>query len=118
MPASMAATSSRDSGCVRSSPKTSPTNTGWICRMAMVIDAPSRLHAAHAPGRHRAREPLERERADVVGLDHTLDGRGGPRGDEDLAGARLAAEPRGQVGDRPDRSVVEAPLEADGADGG
>src|SRR6185312_6301129 len=36
MPASIAATSSGASGRVISMPDTSPTNTGWICRISMV----------------------------------------------------------------------------------
>src|SRR5437762_377347 len=39
MPASIAATSSRDKGCLRSTPETSPTKTGWIWRMETAIAA-------------------------------------------------------------------------------
>src|SRR5262245_25071554 len=39
MPASIAAASSRESGRVMSTPDTSPTNPGWICRIAMLIAA-------------------------------------------------------------------------------
>src|SRR4051812_25530922 len=35
----MAATSSRDKGCSRSTPETSPTKTGWIWRMDTAIEA-------------------------------------------------------------------------------
>src|SRR5213078_2235203 len=39
IPASMAATSSGESGCAMSSPDTSPTNAGWIWRMDRLIGA-------------------------------------------------------------------------------
>src|ERR1700722_1704588 len=43
MPASIAATSSRDRGCVMSIPDTSPANVGVICRMVAGTVLSSRL---------------------------------------------------------------------------
>src|SRR5882762_386268 len=63
-------------------------------------------------------QPFERERANLLEVGHVLDAGGDPLGDQDLAAFGLAAEPRGQVRDRPDGAVVPAALEADGADRG
>src|SRR5437762_3294564 len=68
-------------------------------------------------GRDRLRQSLQRERAYLLGLDQILHVPRHPQGDEDLAGLGLAAQTRRQVGDRADRAVVPAALEADGADG-
>src|SRR5882672_9798560 len=63
MPASMAATSSRESGLPRSTPDTSPTNTGWICRIETVIDPslsqarPERARSASRSTRLNPRPP-------------------------------------------------------------
>src|SRR5712691_5524118 len=68
-------------------------------------------------GRDRLRQSLQRERAHLLGLDEILHFPRHPQGDEDLTGLGLAAQTRRQVGDRTDRAVVPAALEADGADG-
>src|SRR6266545_2372561 len=47
IPASMAATSSGESGLAMSTPDTSPTNTGWIWRMDVFIVAGAYLEGAH-----------------------------------------------------------------------
>jgi len=49
-------------------------------------------------------------------LDHhrALDRHENARTDQDLTGLSFVAKTRGDVGYRPDRGVVEAPLEADG----
>ena len=78
----------------------------------------SAVNPDDAGGRHRAVEALERQLADVLDLDVALELRDHPARDQDLAGLGLAAEPRGEVGDRADGAVVEPSLEADGADGG
>src|SRR5262249_38971107 len=104
-------------------PDTSPTNTGWICRTEMAIDG-SLSQPAHAPNRYRSRQTLERDRPEIVRFDHALHGSGHPSRDEDLPGSGLATEPCRQVRDGPDRAVIEpaleieAPVEADGSDGG
>src|SRR5207249_1892428 len=75
-----------------------------------------RPHAKHVEGRHRPREAAERQLAERLDLHQVLDRGVEPARDEDLAAARLAAQPRGEVGHGADRPVVPAPLEADGAE--
>src|SRR6266566_2413653 len=113
----MAATSSGVSGLARSTPDTSPTNTGWIWRMAIVIDA-SLSQPAYAPNRNRSGQPLEGQWPHVLGLDQALDGPRDPGRDQDLSAGGLTTQPCRQVRDGPDRAVVHATLEADGADRG
>src|SRR5437763_12090297 len=66
----------------------------------------------------RAREAAQRQRADVLGLHQRFDLGVHRLAHEDLAVARLLAEPRAEVRHGADRRVVEASLEADAADGG
>src|SRR5207302_1031421 len=113
----MAVTSSAVSGIAKSTPDTSPTNTGWIWRTAIVIDA-SLSQPAYAPNRNRSCQPLEGQRPHVLGLDQALDGPRDPGRDKDLSAGGLTAQPCRQVRDGPDRAVVHATLEADGADRG
>src|SRR5687767_11167330 len=63
-------------------------------------------------------EALERQLADRLDVGQVLHRALHPAGDQDLAGARVAAEAEGQVGDGADRTVVPPALEADGADRG
>jgi len=69
-------------------------------------------------GRRGLEQALEGQRAHLLAFDEIFQGSGDARCDEDLPALGLAAEPRGQVGDRADCAVVPASLEADGADGG
>src|SRR5206468_12008661 len=73
-------------------------------------------HTNHAEGLDAPEKALETQRAYFYALDQILEGPRDARRHEDLSALRLAAEPRGQVGDRADGAVVPAPLEADGAD--
>src|SRR6266498_235298 len=75
-----------------------------------------RSQADHAVGRDGFEQALERQRADFLALDEVLECCRDARGDEYLPALGLAAEPRGQVGDRPDSAVVPTPFEADRAD--
>src|SRR5882672_10228051 len=75
-----------------------------------------RPRAKHVEGRHRSREAAQRQLAERLGLDEALDRGVEAARDEDLAAARLAAEPRGEVGHGADRAIVPAALEADGAE--
>ena len=75
------------------------------------------LEPQDVEGRDGLGEPLEGERAHLLGLDEVLHFRGHPRGDEDLAGLGFAAEARRQVGDGADSPVVPASLETYAADG-
>src|SRR6185369_12144098 len=63
-------------------------------------------------------EALELERADGIELEDPVERGHGLAVGEDLAGLRLGAEARGEVGDVADGSVVPAALEADGAERG
>src|SRR4029450_1354903 len=83
----------------------------------MVMDG-SLSQVAHAPNRYGSGQTLQRDRPEIVRFDHTLHGSGHPGRDEDLPGGGLAAEPRRQVRDGPDRAVVQAALEANGSYGG
>src|SRR5882672_10871447 len=69
----------------------------------------------HVERSDRPPEAAQRQLAERLRLDKILDRRIEPARDEDLAAARLAAEPRREVGHGADRSVVPAALEADGA---
>src|SRR3972149_2162244 len=72
----------------------------------------------HVMGRHVSAEALQRQLAHRL-TDHDLLDRGvGALVGEDLAAARLAAQPRGHDHDRADGGVVVAALEADAAEGG
>src|SRR6266568_5896046 len=78
----------------------------------------ARSQASHAPNGYGAREALERQRIQLLRVDHALDsGRHASR-DEDLPSLGLSAQPRREVRDRTDRAVVHAAFQADGADGG
>src|SRR5262249_20766525 len=77
-----------------------------------------RLETDDAESRDRPRQALERERADLLALDEVLEGARHTRGDEDLAGLGLVAEPGGEIGDGADGAVVPTPLEADGPERG
>src|SRR5687767_3012223 len=72
--------------------------------------------ASDVPYGHRPRQPLERQGADILGLDQRFRRRRHPAGHEDLARTGLAAQPRRQIRDGADRAVIHASLEADGAD--
>src|SRR5213592_3082717 len=75
------------------------------------------LQPAHAEGRNRSLEALEVELADRLGVDQRPGLGVDALADEDLAGGGLGAEAGGEVGHAADGAVVEAALEADGADG-
>src|SRR5262245_65407379 len=64
-------------------------------------------------GRRGFQEPLEAELADGLGLDLSFHGRVNALAHEYLATPRRVAEPRGEVGYRADRAIVESPFEAD-----
>src|SRR5262245_51124826 len=117
IPASIALTSSGESGLAMSIPDTSPTNTGWICRTEMAMDG-SLSQPAHAPNRYRSRQTLQRDRPEIVRFAHALHGARDPGRDEELGGGGFAAEPCGAVRNGPDRAVVQTALEANGPDGG
>src|SRR5689334_1938049 len=68
-------------------------------------------------GRDRLREAAQRERPDRLAVDHVRKGRLGLRIEDDLARARVTAEPRGEVRHVADRGVFPALLEADHAEG-
>ena len=72
----------------------------------------------HVEGRHRAGESLERQLPESLGVHEPVDRCQDARRRQDLAGLRLAAETEGKVRDGPDRAVVPATLEPDGADRG
>ncbi len=63
------------------------------------------------------RKPLRLSFADRLHLHQVFHTSQEALGDEDLTRSRLPTEAGGEVGDRSDGAVVEAPLEADGADG-
>src|SRR5262249_35222753 len=99
-------------GCGPASPAPRAAHTG------VRRGAPRRLGRSAAPaddlvGRHRPMESLERQIADVIGLDLRLDESEDALADEDLAALGLVAQPRRQVGDAADRRIVEALVEAD-----
>src|SRR5439155_1328459 len=71
----------------------------------------------HVVGRDRALESLERQLADRLGVDQVAGGGVDALTDENLPGGRLRAQAEGEIGDGPDGAVVQAALEADGADG-
>src|SRR5262249_56136296 len=78
----------------------------------------SRPQADYAEGGDGPQGTLESQHAHFLALDEILEGGRHARGDEHLASLGLAAQARGQVGDRADGTVVPATLEADGPDGG
>src|SRR2546425_1388961 len=65
--------------------------------------------------RHRLEEAAQLQRPHRIGIDELRDLVLGLRVEQDLAGARLAAQPRRQVGHVADRGVLPALLEADHA---
>src|SRR6267378_512790 len=87
----------------------------WAPRVLVPIK--QRNRARIPASRHRAMKALQLELADRLDLRKLARRRVYPLADQDLAARRLAAEPRGEVGHRADGAVVEAPLEADRADG-
>src|SRR5262249_52022473 len=100
---------SSSSGC--SATHTGPGTTGRS-------DAGSGLlQAEHVEGGNGPGEALQRQNAQLFELDQRLDRPEDALRDQDLAGLRLAAEPRGHVGHGADRPVVHSALEADRADG-
>src|SRR5271168_3521308 len=66
--------------------------------------------------RQRSPYPLERKLPDRLDGNGILDCHQHTRTDEYLTGPCFVAKARGDVGYRPDGGVVEAPLEADGAE--
>src|SRR5690349_3846309 len=96
----------------------------WFCtrrRGALIGDrAPSPNSGGTFEGeaRHGMREALERELAHGLEVAHAVEHRHGLAIGEDLAGLRLGAEPRGEVGDVADRGIVPAAFEADRAERG
>ena len=69
----------------------------------------------HIVSRQRSPDPLQLELTDGLDLHGILDLRQHPRTNQDLPWLRFIAEPRGNIGHRPDSGIVEAALEADGA---
>src|SRR5882757_3067576 len=67
---------------------------------------------------HRPPDALQRDLADAFAVDKGHHGGVHLAVDEDLAVARFAAKPRGEIDHRSDRRIVEAALEADAAQGG
>ena len=78
--------------------------------------SPCRSRIKNIVRRQRPPDPLQLELTHRLDLHGVLNGHQHPRTDEDLPGLRLVAEPRGDVGDRADGGIVEATLEADGAE--
>ena len=77
------------------------------------------LHGSdHIVRRQRPPDPLQLELADWLDLHSVLDFRQHPRTNEDLSWLGFIAKPRGNIGYRADSGIVEATLEADGAEGG
>ena len=72
--------------------------------------------ADHIVRRQRPPDPLQLELTDWLDLHGVLDLRQHSRADEDLPRLGFIAEPRGDVGHRPDGGIVEASLEADRAE--
>jgi hypothetical protein len=72
----------------------------------------------HIVSRQRPPDPLQLELTDQLDLHCILDLRQHPRTDEDLSRLGLVAQARRDVGHRADGSIVEASLEADGAERG
>jgi hypothetical protein len=70
----------------------------------------------HIIRRQRPPDPLQLELADWLDLDGVLDLRQHTRTNQDLSRLGFIAKPRGNIGHRPDGRVIEAPLEADGAE--
>src|SRR5262245_51650304 len=77
-----------------------------------------RLESHELHRRNRPRESLEGEGRELFELPDVFQLRRQARRGEDLAGFRLAAETRGEVGHRTDGAVVPAALESDPADRG
>ena len=74
--------------------------------------------ADHIVRRQRSPDPLQRELTHRLDLHGVLDLRQHSRADEDLPRLGFIAQPRGDIGYRPDGGIIEAPLEADGAERG
>src|SRR5262245_46646959 len=74
------------------------------------------LQRAQLEGRHRLQEAAQRERADRLDLGDVADLALDLSVDDDLAGARLRAQARRQVGHVADRGIFPALLEADHAE--
>ena len=72
--------------------------------------------AYHIISRQRPPDPLQLELADRLNRHGVLDLCQHPRTDEDLPRLGFVAEPRRDVGYGPYSGLVEAPLEADGAE--
>ena len=70
----------------------------------------------HIVSRQGPPDPLEHKLTHRLDLHSSLDLHQHSRADEDLTRLCLIAQPRGDVGYRPDGGVVEASLEADGAE--
>ena len=70
----------------------------------------------HIVRRQRPPDPLQLELAHRLDLHGVLDLRQHPRTDEDLSRLGFIAKARGDIGYRPDGGIVEAALEADGAE--
>ena len=70
----------------------------------------------HIVRRQRPPDPLQLELTDRLDRHGVLDLHQHPRTDEDLPRLGFIAKPRGDVGNRPDSCIVEASLEADGAE--
>ena len=70
----------------------------------------------HIVSRQRPPDPLQLELTDRLGRHRILDFHQHARTDEDLTRLGFVAKTRGDVGYRADGGIVEAPLEADGAE--
>jgi hypothetical protein len=77
-----------------------------------------RLDGEHIVRRQRSPYPLERKLSNRLYCDGALDLRQHPRTNQDLPWLRFVAKTGGDIGYRPYRGIVEAPLEADGAERG
>ena len=78
----------------------------------------SRAAADHIIRRQRPPDPLQLELTDRLDAHGVLDLHQHSRADEDLPRLGFIAQPRGDVGYRADSGIIEASLEADGAERG
>src|SRR5205823_12351775 len=99
------------------SPPTCPRPGAWALATTRRAAA-SASEPEDVAGGDGLRKALEREAPESLDLDGILDAAIHALRDQDLAGLRLAAQARREVGDGADRAVVQAPFEADRADRG
>ena len=90
----------------------------WGPPVAAVSPKALRHGSNHIVRRQRPPDPLQLELTHGLDLHRVLDLRQHSRADEDLPRLGFVAKARGDVGHRPDGGIVEAALEADGAERG